>query len=129
MNPIAGERFSSGRFGLSHFIFMVGESEVSAATMDVKGFSQIFLAHDGTFDVPAWSSFPPGTFPEGFSRFTGFPKSEVKGIFFLFININSGTGLHILQIPFGEFSIIFKFLHGEEDISTARVSKSFLNEG
>src|SRR4030042_191206 len=104
---------------------MMRKDEIFSPTMNVECLPQIFLTHHRTFDMPAWPSFSPWTFPPGFSRFARFPEGEIERVFFLFINLYPSTGLHLFQVPPGEFSIIFKFLHGKKDIAPALVGISF----
>src|SRR5512139_542343 len=67
VDPVPGKGLSCGGLGLGDFILMVGEDEVSSASMDVEGFTEVFLAHHGALDVPAGPSLAPWALPPRFS--------------------------------------------------------------
>ena len=99
MQPIFYKRMlACAAFGLGYFIFVMRENQITAAAMEIKTFAQIFHAHNGALNMPARSAFSPRAGPGRFAWFSCLPKSEIHRIFLTFINVNTGTGQHIIQI-------------------------------
>ena len=108
MDPHLDIRFVVGSFTLGQFVFMMREDKILAAAMDIKGGTQIFTTHCRAFYMPARSAGPPWTVPTGLAGFGSLPQHKIHGIVFLFINRNTGTGLHIFKITPGELTVICK---------------------
>ncbi len=125
MHPVLGQGLIIGGLGLGQFIFMVGEDEIGAAAVNVKGVAEIILTHGGTLDMPAGAPRPPGAVPGGFPGFAGLPKGKIKRIVFLQIDVDPGAGQHIVQAAPGELAVAGKFGHREIDVAFPGVGKTF----
>ena len=117
MNPKESEFSAIGAHGLGPFIFVVGKKEIPPPAVDVEGASQVLIAHDGTFDVPARPAWSPGTGPFRFVRLGALPEYEIHGMSFFVVNGNAAAGAHVLQVSTGKAAISPEGLYGEIDIS------------
>ena len=59
VHPVVRESFAGFGFALSDFVFVMRESQVMAATVDIDGVAQVFGRHHRAFDVPARASRAP----------------------------------------------------------------------
>ena len=68
---------------LRDLVFVVGEDEIVAAAVDVKGLAEQGSANRRAFDVPARSPAPPGAGEGGVFRLVclgRFPEHKVGGV-------------------------------------------------
>ena len=63
MAPVVDPLMAGGGFTLSNFIGVVDRNCIYATAMDIKGFTKIFHAHGGAFDMPARISSSPWGVP------------------------------------------------------------------
>src|SRR5438128_7355364 len=73
VKPVARKRLASSALTLRDFVFVMRESEIDAAGMNVQGFTEIFHGHGRTFDVPARAARADFRFPKMFTGFRRFP--------------------------------------------------------
>ena len=131
MQPILGKTVFIPNAGLTlgNLVFMVREDKVTAATMEIEFFAQIFQRHRGAFNMPARTAFAPGAVPARFTRFSRLPKRKVHGMFLALVHINAGTGLHILKLTPAQLAITGKFFHAIEYIPIIhRIGIAFVHE-
>ena len=83
MHPVFCKLFSICSFTLCNLILMMREYKVLTTGMNIDLLAQVFLGHNGAFNMPSRSSVAPWRFPERFPFFLWFPEYEVKRIFFL----------------------------------------------
>ena len=128
MHPVLDELFAGGAFALGHLVFVVGEDEVFAAAMDIKGVAQVFAAHGRAFYVPAGPAGAPGAFPGGFPRLAPFPEGKIHGVFFFFVHRDAGACLHVFQVATGKGAVAAETGNPEVDIGVNLVGESLANE-
>ena len=98
VNPVADERRTTGeRLRLSHFILMMRENQITAAAVEIKAATQVFIRHCTAFDVPTGASIPPGTFPEWFAWFGAFPEGKIHRMTFAVIHFDPSAGFHSIE--------------------------------
>src|SRR5437764_9002084 len=98
MHPVFDKRTPTGEcFTLGNFVFMVREDQVVATTMQVNLRSQVMQRHHRAFNMPAWSSCPPGTRPMRFAWLSRFPQSKIKHVFFLFISLHTHSSSQLVE--------------------------------
>ena len=108
---------------------MMREDQVLTATVDIDGFTQMFVNHRGTFNMPAWTTLTPAGRPMWFSRFCGFPQYKVQRIFLVFANTDSSTAFKLFQWLMGQFAVTRIFLGAEQNVAVCFVSKALVFEG
>ena len=102
MQPVVYEGMAtSAALGLSDFVFVMGENQIAAAAVEVKGFAKILHAHGGAFDVPARATIAPGAGPGGLAGLCRFPQSKVHGVLLAVVHINTGACHHIFNVTAG----------------------------
>ena len=112
VQPVVYEGMAtSAAFGLSDFVFVMRENKITAATVEVEAFAQIFHTHGRAFDVPARTAFTPRAGPSRFTRFSSFPQSEVHGISFAVVYVNASASHHIFQITTGKLAVMLEFFY------------------
>src|SRR5579872_530025 len=125
MKPIAHKGLSRGGFRLRDLIFVMGESEVHAAGMNVDGFSQILHSHGRALNVPARAAGTDARFPEKLAWFGRFPQSEIARIgLVVAIHIHPRPGHNTCRIHMAELSVIGKLRDAEVDGSVTHISKA-----
>ena len=72
VNPIIDKLFSGRAFRLRDLVFVVGESIIFSAGVNIHRISQIGGAHRGAFYVPAGIAAAPGRIPLHNVRWIGF---------------------------------------------------------
>src|SRR5262250_2918248 len=107
VEPVTRKRLSRCTLALCDFVFMMRESEVDAASVNVQRLAEKFHGHCGTFDVPSGTSRTDFGFPEMFSRFRSFPECKVaRAFFFVAIVVHARAGLDASQIDFGKLAVL-----------------------
>src|SRR5712691_3412154 len=99
VQPVADEMLAGGGFALRDFVFMVRESEVDAAGVNIERFAQIFHGHGGALDVPAGAAAADGRVPEMLAGLGSFPEREIAGaFFFVAVVVDAGAGLNAADV-------------------------------
>ena len=130
VEPVVNEGMAtSATFGLSDFVFMVRENKVTAATVEVEAFTQIFHAHGRAFNVPARTAFTPRAGPSRFTRFSSFPQSKVHRIAFAVIYVNASASHHIFKVTTGKFAVMLEFFYAVIYVTFNFVSIATVDEG
>jgi len=130
VQPVAGKGNFIGGFGLCYFAFVVGKLIFEAAAVDIEGFAEVFGAHYRAFEVPAGVAHRPGAGPtHNVVRFGLFPEGEVGGILFFGGDFDTCTGLEVVEVFPGEFSVVGKFGDVEIDRAVDLVCEAFFEEG
>src|SRR5664280_3817005 len=70
VEPETRERLTGRSFALGDLVFVVRKDQIFAAAMNVERLTEMFHAHDATFDVPPGSAFAPRRRP--LNRTVGF---------------------------------------------------------
>src|SRR5699024_2368380 len=73
MHPVVRKCCICHTFTLCNFIFMVRESQVLAARMDVDCITKVMAGHDTALDMPSRASLTPRGTPLDFTFFGLFP--------------------------------------------------------
>lgn len=127
MHPVARELAVGRAAALGDFVFVMGEDEVNAATVEIEGFAKIFKRHGGAFEVPAGSARTPGAFPlvVAVFGFPSFPEGEVgNGVFAVFVTVvgaRGGAGSEFAFVEMGEFAVIGEGTNAEVDGAVGRL--------
>ena len=128
VQPVVHEGMAaSAALGLSNFVLVMRENQIAAAAVEVEGFTQIFHAHSGAFDVPARAAIAPGARPGGFAGFSRFPQSKVHGVLLAVVHIHASTSHHILDITSGQLTIMLKFFYAVENVAVHYISITIIN--
>ena len=129
MEPVARERLSGGRFGFRDFIFVMRESQIDAAAVNVQRVAQIFHGHGGAFDVPAGASRADRRLPEMFAGLGRFPQGEVaRVVLVVAIHVHARAGLHAAHVDFRKLAVRRKFRDAEIGRAFAGVRESLFGE-
>ena len=107
---------------------MMGEDQVTAAAMEIKGIAKILIAHGRAFDMPAGAARSPGAVPRRFTWFGAFPESKIHGIVFAVIDFNTGTGHHVVEAAAAQFAIAGKFFYTVIHVVVDDISVSLINQ-
>ena len=109
------------------FIFVVREAQIDATTVNIKGFTQVAVGHRRAFEVPTWTSPPPGRIPRcgyGFLWLRSFPQGKVTRI--LLPGLGRGINLrfifgrtHVFEALVSQRAIVLLRGHREVDVSCA----------
>ena len=83
VHPISCKCAAVSTFALSNLIFMMRENQVLTAAVNINCLTKIAPVHSRTLDMPAGSSLAPRRIPVRLPFLGGFPKCEIKRIFFL----------------------------------------------
>ena len=110
---------AAGTLALGDFVLVVGELQVCAATMDIKGFTQSGAAHGRALNMPtgaAWAEVMSkrGAVPHRVGRLTGFsglPQSKVKRVMLVRLHRNPLTGTQFIQRFTGKLPVTGKLAH------------------
>ena len=103
---------------------MVREDKVHAAAVNVKGFSQVFLAHGRAFNVPAGPTFAPRAFPERLALLALFPQRKIQGTVLALIHFNAGAGIELFYIFTRELTVFRKSAHIKIHITFHLIGKA-----
>ncbi len=68
------------RLTLGNFAFVMRKGEVTAAAVDVNGFTQQLGDHRRAFDMPTGATGSPWAFPFGFAGCMSLPKHKVERV-------------------------------------------------
>ena len=107
------------------FIFVVREAQIDATTVNIEGFTQVAVGHRRAFEVPTWTSPPPGRIPRsgyGFLWFCCLPQGKVTRI--LLPGLGRGINLrfvfgrtHVFEALVSQRAIVLLRSHREIDVS------------
>lgn len=86
VHPVMGET-PARRAGLGHLVFVVGETQIQAASVNVELIAQVAVAHGRALQVPARPAGPEGGPPtggQGVGILGGLPEGEIAGVMLFF---------------------------------------------
>jgi len=116
VEPVAREGGVTGRaLALGDLVFVVGETQVDAAAVQVQGLAEVMDAHGAAFDMPAGAALAPGAGPAVVAvlGLGGFPEREVGDAFaVVFVGVVGlasavgGLRLERLTVEMGEFAVV-----------------------
>src|SRR5689334_7918627 len=112
MHPIFYEtmaiNLNARSFALRDFVLVMREHQIFAAKVNIKAGPEQFHAHRAAFDVPAWTSFAPGTGPENVAvfRHASFPQGKVSyGFLRILVIAHSFARSHFIEIQFHKLPV------------------------
>ena len=111
MHPVADYRLATcATLGLEYLGFVVGESEVVAAAVDVELLAEVLERHRRALNVPTRSACPPRAVPRRLARLGEFPQREVAVVPLArtgVLDAPAGTGSDHLESLSGKLPELF----------------------
>ena len=115
MHPDIGEALARmGAAALRNLVFMVGELQVQAPAVNVKGGAQQIKAHRRAFDMPAGPAPAPWAVPARFIRVRGFPQDKIHRIALVGRNLDPGASDHVIDRAPRKLAIVGIAAHIEQ---------------
>src|SRR5262245_58365416 len=93
------------------------EDQIVAAAMDVDLLPEMFHTHRRALDMPAGSAPAPRAFPERFARLGRLPEREIGRRLLAFVDADTVTGNHILEITARKLAIVWVGRDAEVDVA------------
>ncbi len=134
VDPVVGEGAAACRLGLGALVFVMRESQVGAAAVDVERQAQVFLRHGRALDVPTGAALAPGAFPRRLAGLRGLPKGEIKRVALaVFQALAVGAQLavaafHLVHVAVGKLAVLVVGAHGEVHVALHGVRMAFFDE-
>ena len=130
MHPRSRKRLARGAFALRDFIFVVGELQVRATTVDVKALAQHFAAHGRALDMPARTPLTKRALPFHIGRLVGlgrFPQHKVQRVVLAIGHSHALPRIQFIQRFARQLAVAGELAHGIVHIAIARlVGQAFL---
>ena len=119
VQPIAhAGRAAVDAAALGALVFVVGESQIAAAAVNVDDRPQVLVDHGRALDVPAGAAAPPRTVPAGQIRRRRLPEHEILGVFLVRRDFDAGAVAHLLEGALRQRAVFRVRRHVEQHVGT-----------
>ena len=106
VHPVPGKGLAGRALGLRNFVLMVGEDQIHAAAVNIKGLAQIFHAHRRALDMPAGATHAPGALPCGLAGLLTLPERKIHWVALDVADLDASAGFQVIQILTGQLAVV-----------------------